>query len=64
MVFYHEIDPSYGDKEHQGKLQSIHNPSQVTSTDISNSLVNDGTENQEYCSTVKPSKISSMLIRC
>ena len=25
MVFYHEIDPSMGDKEHQGKLNEIHN---------------------------------------
>lgn len=25
LVFYHEIDPSMGDKEHQGKLNSIHN---------------------------------------
>jgi hypothetical protein len=24
MVFVHEIDPSYGDKEHQGKLNAIH----------------------------------------
>lgn len=24
MVFYHEIDPSMGNKEHQGKLNSIH----------------------------------------
>lgn len=24
LVFFHEIDPSYGDKEHQGKLHSIH----------------------------------------
>ena len=25
MVFYHEIDPSMGDEEHQGKLDEIHN---------------------------------------
>lgn len=24
MVFKHEIDPSMGDKEHQGKLSAIH----------------------------------------
>lgn len=24
MVFYHEIDPSFGDKDHQAKLQRIH----------------------------------------
>lgn len=25
MVFVHEIDPSYGDKEEQAKLNKIHN---------------------------------------
>lgn len=24
MVFHHEIDPSHGDKAHQGKLNEIH----------------------------------------
>ena len=24
MVFFHEIDPSMGDEEHQGKLNEIH----------------------------------------
>lgn len=27
LVFKHEIDPSMGDKEHQEKLNDIHNPS-------------------------------------
>lgn len=27
LVFKHEIDPSMGDKEHQEKLNQIHNPS-------------------------------------
>lgn len=33
MVFYHEIDPSMGDKEHQGKLNEIHNGNQVDLSD-------------------------------
>jgi hypothetical protein len=31
MVFVHEIDPSMGNEEHQGKLNSIHNPDVVVS---------------------------------
>jgi hypothetical protein len=26
LVFKHEIDPSYGDEEHQAELDAIHNP--------------------------------------
>lgn len=26
LVFKHEIDPSYGDQDHQDKLNKIHNP--------------------------------------
>lgn len=26
MVFFHEIDPSYGDKAHQDKLKALHWP--------------------------------------
>ncbi len=29
LVFSHEIDPSYGDKEHQAKLNKIHHASDV-----------------------------------
>lgn len=36
MVFYHEIDPSHGDQEHQGKLSEIH---QGNMTDLKNSIV-------------------------
>ena len=32
MVFVHEIDPSMGDEQHQGKLNSIHNPDVMEST--------------------------------
>lgn len=35
MVFIHEIDPSMGDDEHQGKLNSIHNPQEVISNIVS-----------------------------
>lgn len=31
MVFYHEIDPSHGDKEHQGKLNALHQGSETLS---------------------------------
>lgn len=34
MVFHHEIDPSMGDKEHQGKLNEIHNWNQVHLEDL------------------------------
>lgn len=30
MVFVHEIDPSYGDKAHQAKLNEIHNGDKKT----------------------------------
>jgi hypothetical protein len=33
MVFYHEIDPSMGDKTHQGKLSEIHHGNTVDLSD-------------------------------
>jgi hypothetical protein len=33
MVFYHEIDPKMGDKEHQGKLTEIHHGPSIDLSD-------------------------------
>jgi hypothetical protein len=33
LVFKHEIDPSMGDEKHQQKLNEIHSPSGVNSSD-------------------------------
>lgn len=44
MVFYHEIDPSMGDKEHQGKLQALHDgASKLTGEKLTSQ------KNQVYC---------------
>jgi hypothetical protein len=35
LVFKHEIDPSYGDKEHQSQLQDIHDGRPPVSSNLS-----------------------------
>lgn len=49
MVFYHEIDPSMGDKEHQGKLQALHQglPITLTSEGLDSSIVEQGSTVEE-----------------
>ena len=34
LVFKHEIDPSYGDEDHQKELDEIHNPEFVNLTEM------------------------------
>lgn len=57
MVFYHEIDPSHGNKEHQGKLTSIHNGQ-------SEFLKNGTEEVVSSISNTAPYPTSHLIARC